>query len=62
MTNEEILALDHFEYVAEKDRHISVTVFIVMRCNFNDQMMIEDFVFKFKENSGKPLQWIAFAG
>ena len=58
MTSEEILALDRFESVSKKKRRVSVSVFIVMRCNFNDQMMIEDLVFDFEENSGKPLQWI----
>ena len=57
MTNEEILALDRFECVSPKRKYVNVHVFVVMRCNFNDERLVEDLSFDFAENTGKPLAW-----
>ena len=58
MTNEEILALDRFTCAAPKPRIVSVCVFMVMRCNFNDERLIADLEFNCAEQDGKPIEWI----
>ena len=57
MTKEEILKLEKCIVKNPRDKYISVFVYIVQKCNFNDEFLIEEKWLETAALDGKPLEW-----
>lgn len=57
MTDNEILKMERFTAASPYCTTASLSVYVVAKCNFNDEMLVDSKTLTFSELLEKPLEW-----